>query len=112
MSTFSLVPLHRVAVHVPESRRRAESRRRPGPEPPRVSREGERRVCASQRAGCDMGRLLAWAACTVQMGRVDTVHVGRVLMCNWAVCGFGPVTVELFFYFPNIFKYLKIQKFV
>jgi hypothetical protein len=57
MSTFSLVPLHRVAVHVPESRRRAEGRRRPGPEPPRVSREGERRVCASQRAGCDMGRV-------------------------------------------------------
>jgi hypothetical protein len=104
MSTFSLVPLHRVAVHVPESRRRAEGHRRPGPEPPRVSREGERRVCASQRAGRDMGRLLAWAACTVQMG--------RVLMCNWAACGFGPVTVELFFYFPNIFKYLKIQKFV
>jgi hypothetical protein len=78
MSTFSLVLLHRVAVHVPESRRRAEGRRRPGPEPSRVSREGERRVCASQRAGRGMGRLLAWAACAVQMGRVDTVHAGRV----------------------------------
>jgi hypothetical protein len=26
--------------------------------------------------------------------------------------GFGLLTVELFFYFPNIFKSLQIQKFV
>jgi hypothetical protein len=40
----------------------------------------------------------------VQAGRVGTVQLG--------VRGFGPVTVDLFFYFPNIFKSLQIQKFV
>jgi hypothetical protein len=29
-------------------------------------------------------------------------------VCSWAMRGFGPVTVDLFFYFPNIFKSLQI----
>jgi hypothetical protein len=33
-------------------------------------------------------------------------------LCKQAVSGFGPLAVELFFYFPNIFKFLQIQKIV
>jgi hypothetical protein len=47
-----------------------------------------------------------WAACAVHMGRVGAVDVGHVLLCNWAERGFGPVAVELVFYFLNIFKFL------
>jgi hypothetical protein len=50
----------------------------------------------------------SWArlgrAPTVQAGHADTVQLGRG--------GFGPVTAYLIFYFLNIFKFLKIQKFV
>jgi hypothetical protein len=53
-----------------------------------------------------------WAACAVYTGRADAVDVGRALLYNWAERGFGPVTVELVFYFPNIFKFLQIKKFV
>jgi hypothetical protein len=42
-----------------------------------------------------------WAAGTA-------VQAGRELGCR----GFDPVAFELFFYFPNIFKLLQIQKFV
>jgi hypothetical protein len=41
---------------------------------------------------------------TAQVGCAGTVQLGRG--------GFGRATVELFFYFPNIFKSLQIQKFV
>jgi hypothetical protein len=84
---------------------------------PQASSEGERRACASQRAGRGVGCLLAWATCSwamcaMQMGHVGTVHVGHALLCSWAVRRFGPVTVDLFFYFSNIFKSLQIQNFV
>jgi hypothetical protein len=84
---------------------------------PQASSEGKHRACASQRAGRGVGCLLAcatcsWAMCAMQMGHVGTVHVGHALLCSWAVRGFGPVTVDLFFYFSNIFKSLQIQNFV
>jgi hypothetical protein len=46
------------------------------------------------------------------MGRDDTVCVGRADTVQLGRGGFGPVTVELFFYFLNIFKSLQIQKMV
>jgi hypothetical protein len=49
-----------------------------------------------------------WATCAVHMGRAGAVDVGRTLLCNWAERGFGPVAVELVFYFSNIFKSLQI----
>jgi hypothetical protein len=41
-------------------------------------------------------------------GRANTVQAGRELSRS----GFGSVTFDLFFYFPNILKSLQIQKFV
>jgi hypothetical protein len=49
-----------------------------------------------------------WAACAMHTGRVGAVDVGHALLCNWAERGFGPVAVELVFYFLNIFKSLQI----
>jgi hypothetical protein len=39
-----------------------------------------------------------------QAGHISTVQLGRG--------GFNPLAFNLFFYFPNIFKSLQIQKFV
>jgi hypothetical protein len=33
------------------------------------------------------------------------VDMGCALLYNWAERGFGPVAVELVFYFPNIFNF-------
>jgi hypothetical protein len=49
-----------------------------------------------------------WAACAVHTGRASAVDMGHALLCNWAERGFGPVIVELVFYFLNIFKSLQI----
>jgi hypothetical protein len=49
-----------------------------------------------------------WATRVVQTGRAGAVDVGYALLCNWAERGFGPMVVELVFYFPNIFKSLQI----
>jgi hypothetical protein len=49
-----------------------------------------------------------WAVCAVPTSRAGTVDVGHALLCNWAERGFGPVAVELIFYFLNIFKSLQI----
>jgi hypothetical protein len=54
------------------------------------------------------------------MGRVRYTNRPRAalwtwatpLLCDWAVRGFGPVTVELIFYFLNIFNSLQIEKIV
>jgi hypothetical protein len=51
-----------------------------------------------------MGRMLMGHCSTVCVGRTGTVQLDRG--------GFGPVTANLFFYFPNMFKSLQIQKFV
>jgi hypothetical protein len=48
------------------------------------------------------------ATCTVHTGRASAVEVGHTLLYNWAERGFGPVAVELVFYFPNTFKFLQI----
>jgi hypothetical protein len=44
------------------------------------------------------------------MGRVGTVRVRRAGSVQLGHGGFGPATVDLFFYFSNIFKSLQIQK--
>jgi hypothetical protein len=46
------------------------------------------------------------------MGRSGTVRVGCIGAVQLDRSGFGPVTANLFFYLPNIFKSLQIQKFV
>jgi hypothetical protein len=49
-----------------------------------------------------------WATCAMHTGRAGAVDVGHALLCNWVERGFGPVAVELVFYFSNIFKSLQI----
>jgi hypothetical protein len=56
-------------------------------------------LCPGAKLGKAVGRAHAMEA-----GRADTKQLG----CG----GFGPMTVELFFYFLNILKSLQIQKFV
>jgi hypothetical protein len=48
----------------------------------------------------------------VALGRAHAVQAGRAGTVQLGCGGFGLVTVELFFYFPNIFKSLQIEKFV
>jgi hypothetical protein len=65
------------------------------------------RAASLPRARADPARL--WATCTVQPGRIGTVDVGCAGTVQLYRDGFGPVTIN-FFYFLNIFKYLQIQK--
>jgi hypothetical protein len=65
------------------------------------------RAASLPRAQADPTSL--WAACTVQTGRVGIVDVGCAGTVQLGRGGFGPVTID-FFYFLNIFKYLQIQK--
>jgi hypothetical protein len=86
------------------------------PLPPRGLRQRRYQVTPSavlagrEPAARTTGPTMPWATCAVQIGRVGTMDVGRALLCSWATRGFGPATVELFFYFLNIFKSLQIQK--
>jgi hypothetical protein len=66
---------------------------------------------------CEVGPARPWAARTLHRPRSSRVELGHTRVAQ-AGCagtvqlgrnGFGPVTVELFFfYFPNIFKSLQI----
>jgi hypothetical protein len=71
-----------------------------------VCARAPRRAVAGRAGRGQPGKL--WAACVVHTGRTGAVDVGHVLLCNWAERGFGPVAVELVFYFPNIFKSSQI----
>jgi hypothetical protein len=67
------------------------------------------RTVSLPRGWADAAR--PWAACFVQTGHVNTVDMGRAGTVQLGHGGFSPVIVDLFFfYFPNIFKSLQIQK--
>jgi hypothetical protein len=104
---------------------------RPVP-PPSDDAPPRRRACAGAWA-LRSGRLTRWATSHRALGREPARRTGRVRCASQVVqhyangprrhCGrgqrvtvpqghggFGPVAFELFFYFPNIFKFLQIQK--
>jgi hypothetical protein len=104
---------------------------RPVP-PPSDDAPPRHRACAGAWA-LRSGRLTRWATSRRALGREPARRTGRVRCASQAVqhcangprrhCGrgqrvtvpqgrggFGPVAFELFFYFPNIFKFLQIQK--
>jgi hypothetical protein len=69
-----------------------------------------RSAAQSRAAQAEAGLAKPSAACTVQMGRVGTMDVGRTLLCNWAVRGFGPVAFDLYFLFSEYIQILANSK--
>jgi hypothetical protein len=66
-------------------------------------------ACAhAPRRACRGRPSKSWATRAVHMGQAGAMGVGHAPLCNWAERGFSPVTVELVFYFLNIFKFLQI----
>jgi hypothetical protein len=65
---------------------------------------------ARSAAEAEAGPARPLAAYAVQTVRISTVDVGRALLCNWAVRGFGPVTIELIFIFSEYIQILANSK--
>jgi hypothetical protein len=97
------VSSHRTTIHVPVRPRRAF---------PRTASHAlvTSSPWSTRAAQAEADPARPWAACIVQMGRAGTVDVGHALLCNWAVRGFGPVTVELIFLFSEYIQFLTNSK--